>query len=107
VSKWPDNKLARRALLLARKHGSDAGSEVWPLVWEFIHRQTAGRFARLADYVTAEFNLPLEDEERDANLSIIIQAIESGDWALLEPSKTFAAAVPAADAMQATTGSKT
>jgi hypothetical protein len=80
VSAWPNNQLARKALQLLRKrnHG-----DTLPIVWEFIHRMTKGKFARLGDLVCAE--LPEEeDRRRDELLTIICQALEAGDLALLE-----------------------
>lgn len=102
MSNWPNNKLARRALLLLRKHGAPAGSELWPLVWEFVHSSTGGKFSKVSDYVCADMATTEEEQARDAVLRVVIQAVESGDHGLLEPSNTFAVtSSPGAPAGQA------
>lgn len=89
MSAWPNNKRAQRALILLRKHGSKPGCELYPLVWEFVHRMTAGRFRRLSDFLLADMEGE-EDTRRDEVISVIIQALESGDHSLLDPAETFA-----------------
>lgn len=90
MSSWPESKLARRIVTLMRS----VPPEVWPTVREFIWARSSQQFNLLSDYVSADLS-GLADETRNATLEAIISAIESGDFAMLEPANTFQPIAPA------------
>lgn len=86
-----DNPNAQKAIrLLAKSRIPD----IFPAIWEAIHRLTDGQFTRLNEYLRAEL-AGEASEKREAIIRIIIQALESGDVSLLEPEPSTFAPIPA------------
>lgn len=61
----------------------------WVSVREFVWTRSGQRFNMISDYMEAELKTAEEEQMRDDTLRVIVQALEAGDFALLEPSDEF------------------
>lgn len=70
------SKLALRAIALLRK--CDRKSDTFPAIWAFIAWRTGNQYFRLTDLIEADLG-GVFAEQRDEILTVVCEALESGD----------------------------
>jgi hypothetical protein len=79
-------KLTQQVLTMLRR---SKDQEIWIVVWDYVRRSTDGKFCKISEYMTAPAEV-LEaaghsEARRDEVLRVLVQALQTGDSAMLEP----------------------